>query len=184
MRVMSLSQRHQISESDQQHFGFTELQSYFLEEYLSNGMKITDAARQAMLSINQKYAKESNAYFSARGAKFLASPTVSAYLAKYLKKAKAASVNEVLDVISSILHDEEAENKDRLKAGELLLKHHNAFDKHQQARANKSLTLNSIGALSDKELEKELQKRLSQLSDIKHTDLITEAQIEIEQDED
>ena len=175
MRVMSLTQRHKISESDHAHFGFTELQAQFLEEYLSNGMRITEASKNALIAVSgDKYKNETSPYFSMRGSRILESPTVSAYLAKYLKKTKAASVSEVLDVISSILHDEDADNKDRLKAGELLLKHHNAFDKHNQARAPKSLTLNNIGALSDKELEKELQKRLSQLSDIKITEVTTD----------
>jgi hypothetical protein len=72
-----------------------------------------------------------------------------------------SNIDDVLKVISSILHDENAENKDRLKAGELLLKHHGAFEKHNVQKSSKSIVLNQVTALSDKELEEQLRNRLS-----------------------
>ena len=174
MKTIKLQSRHEISDSDQQIFKFTPLQKLFVEEYLSNGMESTDAARQALTALKPDLANKDRRYYSYRATNFLESTSVSTYLAKHLNKPKSMSnIDDVLKVISSILHDESAENKDRLKAGELLLKHHGAFEKHQTQRAPKSIVLNQITEMSDKELEEQLRKKLSTPSQrIKDTNII------------
>jgi len=164
MRVMELTKKHEISDADKRGFSLNTAQIIFLEEYLSNGMASTDAAREALKGSNyEAYKKneDNRRYFSMRATSWLKTAGVAGYLAKMHKKSTAASVQEILSVMTSILHDDEAENKDRIKAGEIMLKHHNAFSKHQEAKSPKSLTINQIKELSDKELEEELKKKIS-----------------------
>jgi hypothetical protein len=183
MRVMALDSRHEISDNDKRNFGLNLSQIVFLEEYLSNGMASTDAMRQALkVSSPEVYEKnkDNRRYFSMRASATLKTRGVEGYLAKIQEKSTVSSVTQVLQVVSSIMSDDEAENKDRLKAAELMLKHYNAFSKHQEAKAPKSLTVNAVKQLTDKELEDELNKRLSTLQST-HTKSSTEiedAQIE------
>lgn len=166
MRIMELNQQYSITEKDIEIFNITHIQQLFIEEYLSNGMKSTAAAKYAVDTASPEIAQKNNphAYYGMRAKSLLESKAVAGYLDKTLNKTKASSVEDVLRVISSIMNDDNAENKDRLKGAELLLKHYGAFEKHQNARANKSLTYNNIGAMSDKELKEELKKRLSEAS--------------------
>jgi hypothetical protein len=166
MRVMELSQKHNISEEDIETFKINHAQQLFIEEYLSNGMKSTAAAKHAVDSTSPEIKAKENPiqYYGMRGSAFLNAKAISAYLESILKKNVASTLDDVLNVVSQIMNDDTAEHKDRLKGAELLLKHYGAFEKHQNARANKSLTYNNIGAMTDKELQIELKKRLAQAS--------------------
>ena len=170
MRVLQLKERHRISDNDLASFALSTQQQLFIEEYLSNGMLSTDAAYFAVTSTNEKIKEEKDEvedkrYFSMRASALMKTRGVEAYLAKVAQKSSnVATINQVLEVMTSILHDTDAENKDRIKAGEHLLKVHGAFSKHQEAKAPKSLTYNNINKMTDKELEEELKKRLSDVS--------------------
>jgi len=167
MRVLKLEQQHEVSDKDVQIFHLTHPQKLFVEEYLSNGMKSTAAAKYAVEATSPEIKEKNNpdTYFGMRAKAFLTAKSISTYLDKILLNKKTAStLEEVLQVVSSIMHNEDAEHKDRLKGAELLLKHYGAFEKHQNARSAKSLTLNGVSAMSDKELQAELRKRLSEVS--------------------
>jgi cysteinyl-tRNA synthetase len=140
----------------------TPLQKLFVEEYLSNGMESTDAARQALSALKPELANKDRRYYSYRATNFLESAPVSNYLAKQLNKPKSlTSIEDILKVVSSIMNEEANEPKDRLKAAELLMKHLGSFEKHNTQRAPKSIVLNQITEMSDKELEQQLRERLS-----------------------
>lgn len=167
MRVMTLKQSHEISEKDQEIFKFTKAQTVFIETYLSNGMVAYEAAKEAVrLTSPHIYEKkmDDRRYFSMRASEYMKSTKIEGYLAKVINKNTVSSVSQVLAVVDSILHDTTAENKDRLKAAELFLKHYNAFSKHQEARSTKVLNVNNLSSLSDKELERELQSRLLKIA--------------------
>jgi hypothetical protein len=57
MKTLQLQQRHELSDQDKQIFKFTPLQKLFVEEYLTNGMESTDAARQAISALKPELAK-------------------------------------------------------------------------------------------------------------------------------
>jgi hypothetical protein len=77
------------------------------------------------------------------------------------------------------MNEEANEPKDRLKAAELLMKHLGSFEKHNTQRAPKSIVLNQITEMSDKELEQQLRDRLASPSQkIKDSKIIDVEEIE------
>jgi cysteinyl-tRNA synthetase len=178
--TLQLQQRHEVSDSDRQIFRMTPLQKLFIEEYLSNGLQSTDAARQALTALKPELANKDRRYYSYRATSFLESTPVSTYLAKNLNKPKSlTSIDDVLKVVSSIMNEESNEPKDRLKAAELLLKHMGGFARDNAQKAPKSIVLNQITEMSDKELEQQLRDRLASPSQkIKDNNIIDVEEIE------
>jgi cysteinyl-tRNA synthetase len=125
-------------------------------------MESTSAAKEALSALNPELKGKDKRYYSYRATNFLNSVSVSTYLSKHLNKPKSlTSLDDVLKVVSSIMNDEGEDSKNRLKAAELLMKHLGSFEKHNNQRAPKSIVLNQITELSDKELEEQLRNRLS-----------------------
>jgi hypothetical protein len=180
MKTLQLQARHEVSDADRQIFRLTPLQKLFVEEYLSNGMESTDAARQALSALKPELANKDRRYYSYRATNFLESGPVSNYLAKQLNKPKSlTSIDDILKVVSSIMNEEANEPKDRLKAAELLLKHLGGFEKHNVQKSPKSIVLNQITEMSDKDLDEQLRKKLSTPSQkIKDTKIIDVEELE------
>jgi hypothetical protein len=180
MKTLQLQARHEVSDADRQIFRMTPLQKLFVEEYLSNGMESTDAARQALSALKPELANKDRRYYSYRATNFLESAPVSNYLAKQLNKPKSlTSIDDILKVVSSIMNEEANEPKDRLKAAELLLKHMGGFARDNAQKAPKSIVLNQITEMSDKELEQQLRDRLASPSQkIKDSKIIDVEEIE------
>jgi hypothetical protein len=164
-QLLKLKDRHHVTEKEKVTFKLTDLQVDFIEEYLSNGMTPSSAAKYA-LSKKNGVTREDDRYYSAKAPRLLNSPRVQAYLLSQTKnsaKFAVSSVDSIISVVSTILHNESEETKDRLKAAELLLKHYDGFKKHNESKSTKSIVLNNVQALDDRELDKTLQQ-LSQNS--------------------
>lgn len=118
-------------------------QGKFLTEYLKNGHKVKEAYRSAYGS----KVGENEPTLMAKASRLMGSPKIKMALAdqiRYDNKNRGfevVTIDEVLDVLGSILKRDDAADKDKIKAGELLLKHLNAFQEHNSSRASKSISI-------------------------------------------
>jgi hypothetical protein len=123
--------------------GLNENQAKFLSYYMASGLKDALNAYRKAYDNDNPNERTIRPYAS----KILNQDKIQACLAEHIKIAnfvgdrEIVSTEEVLEVLKEILHKDDAENKDRIKAGEILLKHLNAFKEHNQAKAPKSLTI-------------------------------------------
>lgn len=158
----------------------TDRENVFVEEYLSNGFDHAKAAFKAVNAFGEPSPNgaDEHYYWQRQGHKFLRIQRVKDYIATHHKKTeiklnKVITIESVVGVLDKILHTEDAENKDRIKAGEILLKYLNAFEKHETAKSPKSLTI--ISKMSPAEIEAEMAKMIStsSLKDDNITDVET-----------
>ena len=157
----------------------TDRENVFVTEYLSNGFNESHAAFKAVNAFGQPspHPQTDNFYWKRQGYKFLRVQRVKDYIATHHKKTeiklnKEITIESVVGVLDKILHTEDAENKDRIKAGEILLKYLNAFKPHNEAKAPKSLTI--ISNMTAGEIELEMAKMIGTLPT--QDDTITEVE--------
>lgn len=143
----------------------TDRENVFVEEYLSNGFDHAKAAFKAVNAFGEPSPNgaDEHYYWQRQGHKFLRIQRVKDYIATHHKKTeiklnKVITIDSVVGVLDKILHTEDAENKDRIKAGEILLKYLNAFKPHNEAKAPKSLTI--ISNMTAGEIELEMAKMI------------------------
>jgi hypothetical protein len=135
----------------------TDKQARFVALYMAEGFtNSTQCYKEAYQVTNPK-----ESTVKPLASKLLHSEKIQACLADHLKVAnwvgdkEIVTTTEVLEVLKDILHKEDAENKDRIKAGEILLKHLNAFKDHNNSKASKQLNITTNKSTEDlmKELE-------------------------------
>lgn len=143
----------------------TPREQIFVDEYLENGFDVKKAAFKAVNSIGEPSPRPWSdfAHWSSVGNKLLKIPRVQQYIDAHHRKAEIRigqpiTIESVVDVLNKILHKEEAEDRDRIKAAEVMLKHLNGFKSHNEAKAPKSLTV--ISSMSEGEIAKELETAL------------------------
>lgn len=158
----------------------TDRENVFVREYLSNGFNESNAAFEAVNAFGEPspYPKSDGFYWKRQGHKFLRIQRVKDYIATHHKKVeiklnKVITIDSVVGVLDKILHTEDAENKDRIKAGEILLKYLNAFEKHETAKSPKQLTI--ISKMSPAEIEAEMAKMIGNGQPLKD-DTITDVE--------
>jgi hypothetical protein len=168
----------------------TPREKVFCEEYLSNGYNRAKAAFKAVNTYGEPspHPLSKSDYWAREGYKLMAIKRVHTYIQAHIKMGeiklgKPLTVESVTQVIGDILYDGTLEPRDRLKAGEILLKHLGGFTKHNESRAPKQLTV--INGMSPKELEDELAlvlagaKSLQELKDLEdQNNNIEDAQID------
>jgi hypothetical protein len=135
----------------------TDKQARFLALYMAEGFRNSTQCYKDAYEVTNP--KESTV--KPLASKVLNNPKIQACIADHLKVAnwvgdkEIVTTTEVLEVLKDILHKEDAENKDRIKAGEILLKHLNAFKDHNTSKASKQLNITTNKSTEDlmKELE-------------------------------
>jgi hypothetical protein len=134
-----------------------------------------------------KHPRSNIKFWQERGYKLSSSQRVKDYLSSVdqqydmAKLLKPITIENVVGVLHKLLHDESLEPKDRIKSGEILLKHLGGFKQHQEARAPKQLTI--INNLTPAEIDKELEN-VSLALNYKKDSTIHEVQAEEYYDED
>jgi len=134
-----------------------------------------------------KHPRTNIKFWQERGYKLSSSQRVKDYLSSVdqqydmAKLLKPITIENVVGVLHNLLHDESLEPKDRIKSGEILLKHLGGFKQHQEARAPKQLTI--INNLTPAEIDKELEN-VSLALNYKKDTTIHEVQAEEFYDED
>jgi hypothetical protein len=131
--------------------------------YLLQNLPRDEAAFRASNSSGRasKHPRSNTKFWQERGYKLSSSQRVKDYLASIhqeydmAKLLKPITIENVVGVLHKLLHDESLEPKDRIKSGEILLKHLGGFKQHQEARAPKHLTI--INNLTPAEIDKELE---------------------------
>lgn len=143
----------------------TKREQIFVDEYLENGFERKKAAFKATNAFGEQSVRpwSDNSYWTQQGNKFLAIPRIIQYIDAHHRKAEirigqSITIESVVDVLNKILHKEEAEDRDRIKAAEVMLKHLNGFKNHNEAKAPKTLTV--ISSMSEGEITKELETAL------------------------
>lgn len=146
----------------------TPREQIFVDEYLENGFEKKKAAFKATNAFGEQSIRpwSDGSYWTQQANKFLAIPRVQQYIDAHHRKAEIRigqpiTIESVVDVLNKILHKEEAEDRDRIKAAEVMLKHLNGFKSHNEAKAPKSLTV--ISSMSESEIAKELETALKTL---------------------
>lgn len=146
----------------------TEREQIFVHEYLENGFDLKKAAFKATNAFGEPSPRpwSDNSHWSSVGNKLLKIPRVQQYIDAHHRKAEIRigtpiTIESVVDVLNKILHKEDAEDRDRIKAAEVMLKHLNGFKSHNEAKAPKSLTV--ISSMSESEIAKELETALKTL---------------------
>ena len=134
--------------------------------YVNALLKTGHKAEAAYIASNtggrkSKHPRSNTTYWGQRAFKIASSTRVQEYLANVDQNIEPedlttpVSINDVTKVLGELLHNTEIEPRDRIKAGEILLKHLGGFNKHQEARAPKQLTV--INNLSPSEIDRELE---------------------------
>lgn len=146
----------------------TDRERIFVDEYLANGFDKHKASFKATNAFGEpsKRPWSDRSYWAQQGNKFLAIERVKTYIDTHHQKAEIRvgspiTIESVVDVLNKILHKEDAEDRDRIKAAEVMLKHLNGFKSHNEAKAPKSLTV--ISSMSESEIAKELETALKTL---------------------
>jgi hypothetical protein len=126
-------------------YNLSRKQETFLKLYLQNGMSnVLECYREAYNNDNPN-----RATVAPMASKILQNQKIQACLSDHLKKAnllgdkEIVSTQDVVQVLAGILNKEDAADKDRIKAGEILLKHLNAFKEHNNSKASKQLHITS-----------------------------------------
>jgi phage terminase small subunit len=147
----------------------TDRERVFCEEYLSNGFNRNKSAFKAVNSSGaiSKHPITNGVYWSQQAYKFLQIDRVKNYLKAHteemeIKLGNPISIDSVVEVLGDILHNDEATHKDRIKAGEILLKHLNAFSAHNESKASKQLTV--INGMTPSQVDDELTQAMKKLS--------------------
>jgi len=142
-------------------YGLSEQHIKMLSIYFNNGLNMTDAYIRAF---DKTTDPAKRVMMGVSAARMFKSQRIQNYLTESMteanKKIGLITIDEVVSELVTILKKEDARDQDKIKAGELLLKHLNAFESHNKAKAPKQLVIQTVEKLSEQQIIEEL-KRLS-----------------------
>lgn len=152
-------------------YELTEREKVFCDEYLATLDERLAAYKAVNLTGQSKHPIENRDFWKREATKLFNIPRVKNYIDHHNKQAelkigKPVTIESVVEVLGEIMYDNTAENKDRIKAGEVLLKHLNGFEKHNNSKAPKQLTI--INQMSEEDTKLELEKAMKKIEHLKN----------------
>lgn len=149
-------------------YKLNERQSDFIAHYLTNGHLISEAYH-SVYNPTVEFDTVHKPTLYSKASRLMATDKVKFAIADQIKRLNSRrginviTIEEVLDILGGILQKEDAADKDKIRAGEILLKHLNAFKEHNNSKASK--TMNIIAGRTTEELREHVQQLQLTLSE-------------------